>query len=159
MKKSLKLIVSILLLASVAACGGGGSSSSSSTSSWATTSGSDAVTALQVTDNVVGTGTPVVAGDTLTVNYTGWLYQTGDANFEGSEFDSTSGGSPYTFVVGEDKVIAGWDQGLIGMQVGGTRTLIIPSSLAYGPNGYGAIPGGAALVFTVQLVSATAPAQ
>ncbi|HSY30016.1 MAG TPA: FKBP-type peptidyl-prolyl cis-trans isomerase [Burkholderiaceae bacterium] len=159
MKKTLKLIASIILVVSVAACGGGGSSSTSSTSSWATTSGSSAVTTLQVTDNVVGTGTPVVAGDTLTVNYTGWLYQTGDANSEGAEFDSTAGGSPFSFVVGEGNVIAGWDQGLIGMQAGGTRTLIIPSSLAYGTNGYGAIPGGAALVFTVQLASVTPPAQ
>jgi FKBP-type peptidyl-prolyl cis-trans isomerase FkpA len=157
MKKTLKFIASFLLIASVAACGGGGSSSSS-TPSWETTSGSDAVTTLQVTDNVVGTGATAVAGDTLAVNYTGWLYQSGAANSEGPEFGSSAGTS-FSFPLGMGQVIAGWDQGLVGMKVGGTRTLIIPSALGYGPNGNSAIPGGAALVFTVQLVSVTPPTQ
>jgi FKBP-type peptidyl-prolyl cis-trans isomerase FkpA len=155
MKKTLKIIASFLLVASVAACGGGGSSSPA-TPSWETTSGSDAVTTLQVTDNIVGTGVVAAAGDTLTVNYTGWLYQSGAANSEGPEF-GTSSGTPFAFTLGKGQVIAGWDQGLVGMKVGGTRTLIIPSALGYGANGNSAIPGGAALVFTVELVSVTAP--
>jgi FKBP-type peptidyl-prolyl cis-trans isomerase FkpA len=160
MKKTLQLCATLALLASLAACGGGGSSSSSSSNqSWAQTSGSVNVTSLTEIDNTVGLGATAVDGDTLTVNYTGWLYQSGATNSEGQEFDSTSGGTPFSFPLGKGQVIAGWDQGLVGMKVGGTRTLIIPSSLGYGPNGYGPIPGGAALVFTVQLVGVTPPAQ
>jgi FKBP-type peptidyl-prolyl cis-trans isomerase FkpA len=151
MKKSIKLIVSIALLTIIAACGGG-SGSSSSTPTWETTSGSDGVTTLQVTDTQLGTGATAVAGKTLTVNYTGWLYQSNVANFEGPEFGS-SNGTPISFQLGVGAVIPGWDQGLIGMQVGGTRTLIIPSAMAYGSAGNSAIPPGAALVFTVQLVN------
>jgi len=153
----LKIIASTLLILSLAACGGGSSNSSSApaTPSWETTSGSDAVTKLQVIDNTVGTGATAAAGNNVTVNYTGWLYQSGAANFEGPEFGAST--SPFGFALGTGQVIAGWDQGLVGMKVGGTRTLIIPSALGYGPTGNGPIPGGAALVFTVQLVSATAP--
>lgn len=162
MKKSLKLFASILLLASVAACGGGGSSSgsSSSTQTWEQTSGSDAVTSLTSVDNVIGNGPTAVAGDTLTVNYTGWLYESTATNEEGPEFGS-SAGTPFAFTLGAGQVISGWDQGLVGMKAGGTRTLIIPASLGYGAAGAGggAIPAGSALIFTVQLVSVTAPAQ
>lgn len=163
MKKPLKLCASLILLASLAACGGGGSGGSNSASSsptWAQTSGSDNVTSLTTIDTTVGTGATAVAGDSVTVNYTGWLYQSAAVNDEGQEFDSTSSGTPFSFQLGQGQVIPGWDQGLVGMKVGGTRTLIIPSSMAYGASGYlPAIPGGAALVFTVQLVSLTPPAQ
>lgn len=141
------------LAASIAACGGAGSTGTLPTIN---TSGSSLVTALQVTDNQVGTGATAANGDTLTVNYTGWLYESTAANFEGTEFGSSSG-TPLSFVLGAGQVIAGWDQGLVGMQVGGTRTIIIPSSLGYGAAGNGPVPPNAALVFTVQLVSATAP--
>jgi FKBP-type peptidyl-prolyl cis-trans isomerase FkpA len=157
MKKTLKLFASILVLASLVACGGGGGGDSSSGPTWAQTSGSDNVTTLTATDNVLGTGPAAVAGDTLTVNYTGYLYESTATNFEGQEFGSSSG-TPFSFVIGANQVIQGWDQGLLGMQVGGTRTLIIPSSMGYGATGNGSIPGGAALVFTVQLVGIT-PAQ
>jgi len=162
MKKTLKLFASILVIASLAACGGGGGGSdSSSTPSWAQTSGSTNVTSLTTTDNVIGTGTTAVAGDTLTVSYTGWLYEATAANYEGPEFDSSSATNPtFSFQLGAGKVISGWDQGLVGMKVGGTRTLIIPSALAYGNNGNPpVIPANAALVFTVQLVAVTPPAQ
>ena len=161
MNKTLKLFASILVAASLTACGGGGGGSSSgggsSNQSWAQTSDSVNVTSLTATDNVVGTGATAVAGDTLTVNYTGWLYVSSAANYEGQEFDSTTT-APFSFPLGKGQVIQGWDQGLVGMKVGGTRTLIIPSAMGYGTNGYGPIPGGAALVFTVKLVSLT-PAQ
>lgn len=158
MKKTLKFLASALVLASLVACGGGGSSdsSSSSSASWAQSSGSVNVTSLSYVDNTVGTGATAAAGDTLTVNYTGWLYQSTAANDEGEEFGS-SNGTPFSFPLGAGQVIQGWDQGLVGMKVGGTRTLIIPSSMGYGASGNGPIPGGAALVFTVQLVSLTAP--
>ncbi|MFI4940622.1 MAG: FKBP-type peptidyl-prolyl cis-trans isomerase [Burkholderiales bacterium] len=110
-------------------------------------------TALQVIDTQVGTGSTAANGNTLTVNYTGWLYNATATNFKGTEFDSSPSGQPFSFVLGAGQVIAGWDQGLVGMKVGGTRTLIIPSSLAYGASGNGPIPPNAVLVFSVQLVS------
>ncbi|MBV8666226.1 MAG: FKBP-type peptidyl-prolyl cis-trans isomerase [Burkholderiaceae bacterium] len=153
MNKLFRSIVIVPLILGLAACGGGGVGSSGSLS---TNSGSSAVTALQVTDNVVGTGAAAADGDTLAVNFTGWLYNGYAANFEGTEFQTTAG-TPFSFVLGQGKVIAGWDQGLVGMKVGGTRTLIVPSSLAYGATGNATIPPNAALVFTVELVSVTPP--
>jgi FKBP-type peptidyl-prolyl cis-trans isomerase FkpA len=109
------------------------------------------VTALQITDTVAGTGATTKVGSAVTVNYTVWLYDASAPNFEGTKFDSSI--SPLPFTLGVGQVIPGWDQGLVGMKVGGSRTLIIPSSLAYGASGYLAIPPNAALVFTVTLVS------
>jgi FKBP-type peptidyl-prolyl cis-trans isomerase FkpA len=105
-------------------------------------------------DTVVGTGATANVGNTVTVSYTGWLYNVSAANFEGAEFDSSAAdGQPLTFTIGAGQVIPGMEQGVVGMKVGGTRNLIIPSSMAYGSAGYGAIPPNAALVFTVQLLS------
>lgn len=111
--------------------------------------------ALQITDTAVGTGTTAAAGNTVTVNYTGWLYSASEANFHGTQFASSVGKTPFSFKLGSGQVIAGWDQGVVGMKVGGTRTLIIPSSLAYGSAGAGGglIPANAALVFTVELLA------
>jgi FKBP-type peptidyl-prolyl cis-trans isomerase len=155
MNKLLQTITIILLVAGLTACGGGGFGSSGALS---TNSGSSSITALQVTDNVVGTGATAASGDTLEVNYTGWFYDAYAPNFEGTQFASSSG-TPASFVLGQGQVIAGWDQGLVGMKVGGTRTLIIPSALAYGAAGTTGIPPNAALVFTVELVSVTPPQQ
>ncbi|HEY8025154.1 MAG TPA: FKBP-type peptidyl-prolyl cis-trans isomerase [Burkholderiaceae bacterium] len=111
-------------------------------------------TALQTIDTQVGTGAVATFGSTVTVNYIGYLYSLTAANFQGTTFDSSySRNQPISFPLGLSSVIAGWDQGLIGMRVGGTRTLIIPSLLGYGPSGNGPIPGNAPLLFTVQLVS------
>src|SRR4051794_23086596 len=82
---------------------------------------------LVVQDEVVGTGATATAGDLVTVNYTGKL-----AN--GTVFDTSVGKTPFQFTLGAQQVIAGWDQGVAGMKVGGKRVLIIPPSLAYGPN-------------------------
>jgi peptidylprolyl isomerase len=105
-------------------------------------------TQLKVTDDVVGTGTEVKAGDTVTVQYVGAVAQ------DGKVFDASwSGGQPVTFPL--DQVIPGWSQGLVGMKAGGRRTLVIPAELAYGANpppGSG-IPANADLVFVVDLVS------
>lgn len=125
-------------------CGGGGDDAAAT-----------GPTTLQVTDTTMGTGTAAAAGNTLTVNYTGWLYSATAPNNRGTQFGTSVGGAPFQFKLGAGQVIAGWDQGLGGMKVGGTRTLIIPSSLAYGSTGAGGgvIPPNAALVFTVDLLA------
>jgi FKBP-type peptidyl-prolyl cis-trans isomerase FkpA len=112
-------------------------------------------TLLQITDTSVGAGATAVAGSTLTVNYTGWLYDASAAQNHGKQFDTSVGRAPFTFKLGAGQVIAGWDQGMVGMKVGGKRTLIIPSSLGYGASGVGGglIPPNAALVFDVELLS------
>lgn len=109
-------------------------------------------TTLMITDTTIGTGAEATAGSIVSVNYVG--------KFEnGQVFDASANrGEPITFPLGAGRVIAGWDQGILGMKVGGTRHLVIPSDLAYGPNGYGPIPGGATLIFDVELVDVQ-PAQ
>ena len=107
-------------------------------------------------DTLVGIGATAAAGNTVTVNYTGWLYDAAAANFRGAQFDSSLGvgRTPFSFKLGAGQVIAGWDQGVAGMKVGGTRTLIIPSSLGYGSVGAGGvIPPNAALVFNVEMLA------
>jgi FKBP-type peptidyl-prolyl cis-trans isomerase len=109
-----------------------------------------------ITDIVVGTGATISSGNIITVNYTGWLYDTTKTDGKGTQFDSSlaSGRTPLQFELGIGQVIAGWDQGLIGMKVGGTRRLIIPPALAYGSAGSGTtIPPNATLVFDVILIS------
>lgn len=105
-------------------------------------------TGMYYRDITPGTGATVVAGQQLSVYYTGWL-----AN--GSQFGSnTTDTTPFVFKLGAGVVIPGWDQGVPGMKVGGTRQLIIPASLGYGAQGSGPIPPNSNLVFTVQVVSA-----
>jgi len=102
----------------------------------------------------VGTGTEATAGRTITVNYTGWLYAAGAADNKGTQFDSSVGRAPFSFVLGRGQVIAGWDQGVAGMRVGGQRRLVIPPSLAYGSAGSPpVIPPNATLVFDVELLT------
>ncbi|MDP4920976.1 MAG: FKBP-type peptidyl-prolyl cis-trans isomerase [Solirubrobacteraceae bacterium] len=107
---------------------------------------------LIVQDLIVGTGAEANSGDSVTVQYVGVLF----AN--GKEFDSSwKAGKPFTFDLGSGGVIAGWDQGVEGMKVGGRRRLIIPAELAYGAAGSPpSIPANAALVFDVDLVSVKA---
>ena len=91
----------------------------------------------------------------MTVNYTGWLYDEKAADNKGKQFDTSNNrGLPFGFVVGVGRVIKGWDEGVPGMKVGGKRTLIIPSDMAYGERdvGGGLIPANSALVFDVELV-------
>jgi len=103
---------------------------------------------LQSEDLLVGTGAEAASGNTVDVHYTGWLT-------DGSKFDSSlDRGQPFSFRLGARQVIAGWDQGVVGMRVGGKRKLTIPSDLAYGDRGFGSvIPGGATLVFDVELLA------
>ncbi len=110
--------------------------------------------AFQRIDSVEGTGALASSGRTLTVNYTGWLYDAAKPEFKGTQFDTSVGKTPFTFRLGAGAVIAGWDQGLLGMRAGGKRTLIIPASLAYGSAGSGTtIPPNAPLMFEVDLIS------
>jgi FKBP-type peptidyl-prolyl cis-trans isomerase FkpA len=105
-----------------------------------------------VTDLRVGTGGDAVTGRTLTVNYTGWLYNTSRTDNKGAIFDTSVGAEPFTFLLGAQAVIQGWDQGLTGMRVGGLRRLVIPPSLAYGAARNGVIPPNATLLFEVELL-------
>ncbi len=111
-----------------------------------------AVTQLKTIDTVVGKGRLAVAGHTVKVHYTGWLYDPKAPKQRGQQFDSSVGGEPFTFPLGMGGVIKGWDQGVEGMKVGGKRTLIIPAALGYGERGAGPIPPGATLLFDVELL-------
>jgi peptidylprolyl isomerase len=107
---------------------------------------------FKMTDVKVGSGAVAKPGEPVTVNYTGWLYVNGA---KGKKFDSSfDHGQPFTFPLGAGAVIPGWDKGVAGMKVGGERTLIIPSDMAYGDRGTpgGPIPPGATLIFDVQLL-------
>ena len=112
------------------------------------------VAALEMTDVVVGQGAEALPGSQVTVHYTGWTYDLARPENKGAEFDSSrKSGQPFSFVLGQKQVIAGWDQGVTGMKVGGQRRLVIPSALAYGDAGAGGvIPPGATLVFDVELL-------
>lgn len=101
---------------------------------------------LMVTDTQVGTGAEATPGTTVTVNYVGTLEN-------GQVFDASANhGQPFTFVLGAGQVIAGWEQGIAGMKVGGTRTLVIPPELGYGAQAVGPIPANSVLIFEVELL-------
>jgi FKBP-type peptidyl-prolyl cis-trans isomerase FkpA len=104
------------------------------------------------TDIVVGTGAEAVNGSVLSVDYTGWLYNELEVDQKGAVFDSTLPFAPFQFRLGSGGVIAGWDRGIAGMKVGGTRRLVVPPSLAYGAERQGAIPPNATLLFEVELI-------
>jgi FKBP-type peptidyl-prolyl cis-trans isomerase FkpA len=108
--------------------------------------------AVKKIDTKVGSGKAAVAGSTVTVHYTGWLYAPKANKQHGAQYDSSVGGVPFTFQLGAGKVIKGWDEGVAGMKVGGKRTLIIPADLAYGARGAGPIPPNANLIFDVELI-------
>ena len=106
---------------------------------------------LQITDTKLGTGATPKQGQTCVMHYTGWLYQNGA---KGKKFDSSvDRGQPFEFPLGMHRVIAGWDEGVATMKVGGRRTLIIPPELGYGARGAGGvIPPNATLIFDVELL-------
>ena len=129
--------LSALILLTLAACGGGGDSATAPSGGGT----------LVVEDLVVGTGATAAVGDTVTVNYVGTLTN-------GTKFDSSyDAGKPFSFRIGAGTVIAGWEQGVPGMKVGGKRRLTIPPSLAYGSQAVGSIPANSTLLFDVDLVS------
>jgi FKBP-type peptidyl-prolyl cis-trans isomerase FkpA len=109
--------------------------------------------AFSQTDLQLGSGATAMSGQTVTVNYTGWLYDEAKTDFKGLQFDSSIGRQPFTFTIGQGQVIRGWEQGVPGMLVGGVRRLVIPPSLGYGATRSGPIPANATLVFEIQLIS------
>ncbi len=142
-----------LLLALVSACGGADSGDPTKVT-YADALGVDldamrrSDSGLYTLDQQVGTGVEAVDGRSLEVHYSGWLP-------DGTLFDSSrTRGQPYIFTLGRGTVIKGWDEGLVGMRVGGKRRLILPSDLGYGSSGQGSIPPDSVLVFDVELVSA-----
>ncbi len=100
----------------------------------------------KIEDLVTGKGPEAVRGKTVEVHYTGWLT-------DGTRFDSSVGGKPFSFRLGAGEVIDGWDRGVAGMKVGGKRKLTIPSDLGYGARGVGPIPPNSTLVFEVELLA------
>ena len=101
---------------------------------------------LQIQDLVVGTGQEVKSGDTVTVNYLGTLTN-------GTKFDSSyDRNQPFTTQIGVGQVIKGWDEGIVGMKVGGKRKLTVPPSLGYGSQNLGSIPPNSTLIFEVELL-------
>ena len=107
---------------------------------------------LKYIDVKAGTGPSPKTGQTCVMHYTGWLYEGGQ---KGAKFDSSvDRGEPFAFKIGMHQVIAGWDEGVATMKVGGKRTLIIPPALGYGAQGAGsAIPPNATLIFDVELLA------
>ena len=132
----------IILMALLAATGCGSDSSTAPTTS------SAPYTQIDVT---IGTGATAVAGKTVTVNYILWLYDSTKADGKGTQVQSFNG---FAFVLGTGAVIAGWDQGVPGMKVGGLRRLTVPPALAYGSTSPGSgIPANATLVFDITLTA------
>lgn len=156
MKSMFQILATVACALALTACGGGAKT---------TTAPVVAQPAFKTTDTVAGTGLVAATGDLLSVHYTGWLYDSTKSDLKGDKFDSSlDRGVPFSFTLGVGSVITGWDQGLVGMQVGGKRTLVIPATLAYGPtaraassSSYAAIPANSPLVFEVQLLSVTKP--
>ncbi|HUU33173.1 MAG TPA: FKBP-type peptidyl-prolyl cis-trans isomerase [Vicinamibacterales bacterium] len=149
----------VFLSISFIACGGGEPNAAEPTSAPAAASApmesqvAD-VSALSKDDTTAGTGAEARPGMTVSVHYTGWLYDPNAADKRGKKFDSSKDrGEPFDFPLGAGQVIAGWDQGVAGMKVGGTRILTIPSNMGYGARGAGGdIPPNAALLFEVELL-------
>ena len=133
----------ILLMAMLAAAGCGSANSVAATST--------SVGVFTTTDLVAGTGATAATGNTVSVNYAGWLYDTTKANSKGTSIDPGPG--PISFVVGGSGIIQGFSQGVIGMKVGGQRRVIIPPELAYGSSPPSGIPANATLIFDITLNS------
>lgn len=110
--------------------------------------------AFSSVDLTIGTGDVAVANKILFVNYTGWLYDATKPDNKGTQFDTSTGRGAFTFKLGANLVIRGWEQGVPGMKVGGIRRLTIPPELAYGSAGAGggAVPPNATLIFEIELL-------
>ncbi len=144
----LSLIAAMFAVSSLSACGGGGSNDAPAAPSAPVYSPAT----LVKNDTLVGTGAEAAVGKSVKVHYTGYLYTTATADFKGTKFQSSVGGDPLPAVIGTTPLIEGFRQGLIGMKVGGKRTLLIPASMAYGSTGNNGIPPNSGLVFDLELV-------
>jgi FKBP-type peptidyl-prolyl cis-trans isomerase len=142
---TIRLACALLALATLAAVGPFGRANA------ATDQVIEMPNGLKYTDDTTGNGAEATAGKKVSVHYTGWLYNNGA---KGAKFDSSvDRGQPFQFTLGAHQVIAGWDEGVAGMKVGGKRTLIIPPELGYGARGAGGvIPPNATLMFDVELL-------
>jgi FKBP-type peptidyl-prolyl cis-trans isomerase len=145
-----KFLVSLTVALAAVGCnsdGGGGSP----------TDPSQVNIEFSFSDLTVGTGPQAAVGNSVTVNYTGWLYNPAGSASKGTEFDSSlrPGRTPYPLVVGARQVIPGFEQGIVGMQVGGKRRIYVPPNMAYGNSGSqdGSIPPGASIVFEIELMT------
>ena len=147
-QRALLAIMSALAITVIA-----GVSTFVSTTASAQTAGKPMTTAsgLQIIDSKVGDGASPKSGQICVMHYTGWLYENGQ---KGKKFDSSvDRNEPFEFPIGQRRVIAGWDEGVATMKVGGKRTLIIPPALGYGARGAGGvIPPNATLMFDVELL-------
>jgi FKBP-type peptidyl-prolyl cis-trans isomerase FkpA len=150
MKSVFQLIATLACAVALTACG-----AAANTEKPVVLDPNTQVKELVITNPVVGTGTEAVAGDTLKVLYTGWLYDASKPDNKGKQFDANQTGAGFDFVLGSGTVIVGWDQGLVGMKVGGTRILAIPYKLGYGERGASSIPAYAGLLFEVKLIGVT----
>ena len=150
MKSVFQLIATLACAVALTACG-----AAANTEKPVVLDPNTQVKELVITNPVVGTGTEAVAGDTLKVLYTGWLYDASKPDNKGKQFDANQTGAGFDFVLGSGTVIVGWDQGLVGMKVGGTRILAIPYTLGYGARGASSIPAYAGLLFEVKLIGVT----
>jgi FKBP-type peptidyl-prolyl cis-trans isomerase FkpA len=139
LRGSTSVAVCVIVAAALAGCGDSPTGPSSSAP-------------FSQTDVRSGTGTDAVAGKAVTVHYTGWLYDASKADNKGVQFETSVGGTPFSFALGFGEVISGWDQGVPGMKVGGLRRLVIPPSLAYGAVRNGPIPPNATLIFEIELL-------
>lgn len=115
--------------------------------------GPNKLTELIKIDERIGTGKLAAPGKTVTIHYTGWLYAPHEKKQRGAMFDSSAGGAPQTFKLGAGTVIKGWEEGIVGMLVGGKRILLVPPSMGFGGGGLGPVPPTASLVFEIELVS------
>ena len=159
--KARKVIIACSTLFLVAACGQKADDSAAATESGAgvetttaPTMAKEAILQIETTKN--GHGRAAVAGDRVTVHYTGWLFDENAPDNRGVKFDSSvDRGDKYQFPLGAGSVIKGWDEGVAGMLIGETRVLTIPPDMGYGSRGAGeVIPPGATLIFEVELFNA-----
>ena len=140
---SFPLAAAFAAILSLSACGGGGGDSGGSSIVVANPA------AFTKTDTVIGTGADAVTGKKATVTYTGWYYSATTTDHKGAQFDTGS----FSFTLGAKEVIDGFDQGVLGMKVGGKRTILVPSSMGYGATGKAPIPPNAGLVFDISLTA------
>ena len=153
--RALRKIVAAVVVASAATVPVAFAQTTSPPASGQNSSTLDAkVMELKKIDVKQGNGAEALTGKAVVVHYTGWLHDPGAPEGKGAKFDSSRDrGVPFGFFLGAGKVIKGWDQGVVGMKVGGQRTLVIPPALGYGERGAGGvIPPNATLIFDVELI-------